>query len=163
MSGTAGALNGTGAHVALPFLYRQPLSDLVMIDQNCTGEVRESGGGVREGRSHERFMSLYHESLVCLLPAVPLAETVCAGKDAEMGVPKTERRTSRGGVGYSARSAETRKREGQKTLKENLEVGNGGDGECEEESTLAEERLYQEFRLAVDSWAATMKLQRNDK
>jgi hypothetical protein len=129
-----------------------------MIDQNCTGEVCGSGvGGVREGRSHERFMSLYHESLVCLLPAVPLVETVCAGNDAEMGIPKTERRTSRGGVGYNAG---TRKREGQKTLKENLEVGNGGDREGEEESTLAEERLYREFRLAVDSWAATMKLQR---
>ena len=102
-------------------------------------------------------MSLYHDSLVSLLPAVPLAQAVCAGKDAEMGVPKTERRTSRGGVGYSAG---TREREEQKTLKENLDVGNGGDGECEEESTLAEERLYREFRLAVDSWAASMKLQR---
>jgi hypothetical protein len=108
-------------------------------------------------------MSVYHDSLIELLPAVPLAEDAHAANIVGRG------QTASCKVGYRAGAcgerAEQKAMEAMLTCqadkKPRREEGRGEKEESrlEDERVRTEERLYQEFRLAVDSWAATMKLQ----
>jgi len=113
--------------------------------------------------SHQAFMSVYHDSLIELVPAVPLAEDAHAANIVGRG------QTASCKVGYRAGAcgerAEQKAMEAMLTCqadkKPRREEGRGEKEESrlEDERVRTEERLYQEFRLAVDSWAATMKLQ----